>query len=90
MCKVNGHSIFSYGYDANPFKDWKRFNSKNEGKAAAALAQQKAAEAEMQKVIDANKADKAGLVGEMPAPVTPVETKGTGLNNQSNVGLNLI
>ena len=88
MCKVNGHSIFSYGWDANPFKDWKRFNSKNDAKTAAANAQRAKAE----KVLEEfNKPVSTDLEGTMPTPVTPVKTTGTGINNDTvqKIGLNL-
>ncbi len=88
MCKVNGHSIFSYGWDANPFKDWKRFNSKNDAKTAMAnaqIAQYEKQTRELQKPVSTE------VEGTMPVPVVPVKTVGTGINNNTTpkMGLNL-
>lgn len=85
MCKINGHSYFSYIF--SPITTWKKkFNSKK--KEAIALANKQRKEAEEQ-VEELNKPDSNDIDGEMPTPVVPTKTTGTGINTLPRVGLNL-
>jgi len=85
MCRINGHSIFTYRLDN---AGWKRFNDKN--KAVIAAANKQLAEANKQ-IEEFNKPQTDDVEGTMPTPIVPItKTTGTGVNNTTpKIGLNL-
>lgn len=90
MCKINGKSFFSWFY--NPIGT--AFSSHNKQKSKQEVAQINAQKrAEEKKLKELSKPETNEVEGEMPvpaAPVTPVKTTGTGINNtQPRIGLNL-
>lgn len=85
MCKINGHSFFSYIF--NPVTSWKKkFNSKDKAIINSSNKQAAALEKEVEAL---NRADSNEIEGEMPVPTVPINTQGTGLNTLPRVGLNL-
>lgn len=86
MCKINGHNLFTYLFQP-ALKASKTFNSKSKAATAQAIAEKNKAE---EQTAELNKPDATEYEGEMPSPITPVKTQGTGLNSMTKVGLNLI
>lgn len=87
MCKINGKSFFSWFYNptGTAFSSYNEQKSKKE--VAQANAKKKAAE---EQIKELSKPEQTEVEGEMPAPVTPINTKGTGINNTTpKIGLNL-
>jgi len=86
MCKINGESFFSWFY--NPIGTAIRSHNKQKSKSevAQANAEQKTAE---QRAEELRKPISEEVQGEMPTPVVPVKTQGTGINTLPRIGLNL-
>lgn len=89
MCKINGKSLFYWTFGGNlGGKMLRQHNKKKlQQELAQANAQKKTAEEQIEEL---NKPEQAEVEGEMPTPVAPINTKGTGINNTTpRIGLNL-
>lgn len=89
MCKINGKSLFYWTFGGGlGGKMLRQHNKKRtQQEVAQADAEKKAAE---EKLADLNKPEQTEVEGNMPTPVVPIKTTGTGVNNTlPRIGLNL-
>lgn len=89
MCKINGKSLFYWTFGGGLGEKMLRQHNKKklQQELAQANAQKKAAE---ERAEELRKPISEEVQGEMPAPVAPVKTTGTGINNTTpKIGLNL-
>ena len=88
MCKINGQSVFRYMF--SPVWTWHNIASTNRKVEEAAKAGAAQGKADVEEEIAKQDAETDQLRGEMPMPAVPVKTTGTGINNTTKVGLNLL